>query len=547
MQQITLSSSNPNSTGSDYTGGQHVVQRNYQVFRNLLTTVEQLVKNEQYGAAAVYGQMAASFAQSNHCGLFASYELEQLLLNIGCQAVAPRVISHPPAIANNIPQKILHVSSIAPECGGIPRLMRRWIQQDSLRSHSVALTKHAPTKVPQALIEAVRQRQGNVYLLNQQPGGLLARAKRLRECARSVDLIVLHSWEHDVVPLLAFADRNQCPPIIYTNHGDHWFWVGAAISDIVANLRESGMKLSEQRRGIEPRRNMLLPTILDAPTRHLTRPEAKQQLGIPEDTVLLLSIARAVKYKTADGPNFAEAHVALLNQHPKAILIVVGPGGLEDWSDAIQQTQGRIRVLPETPDTAIFYQAADIYVDSYPFVSITSLLEAGSYGVPLVSRHPQQSESCAVLGADMPGLTDNLILATSLEDYHQLLSKLIIDPDYRLRLGEITQAKITAMHWGSHWQKQLEHVYAQAGQLPRVSPRPNATDPISLAEVDILLPSIHKTNLSQVLHWHLSLLPLPERLKLWLNLCKADGFSATPSNLLLPDWLRSRYQFLRYG
>jgi glycosyltransferase involved in cell wall biosynthesis len=525
--------------------GQQLIQQNYKAFHSLLSQAREFAELGKYSAAAVYGQMAASYAQSNHCGLFVSFELEQLLLMIGQRVTLPNVY---PSQAVSLPSnfnQILHVSSIAPDYGGIPRLMRRWIQQDRLRSHSIALTKHAPNQVPQILRDAVAQRQGEIYLLNEKPGGLLTRAKRLRECAAAADAVVLHTWEHDVVPVIAFANREQSPPIIYANHGDHWFWVGASISDIVANLRESGMRLSQERRSIEARRNMLLPTILEPVRRALSRVEAKRQLGIDENSVLLLSIARAVKYKTADGTTFADVHISLLKQYRQAVLVVIGPGDHEDWSAAIEETQGRIRVLEETPDTAVFYQAADIYVDSFPFISITSLLEAGSYGVPLVSRYPYMSEACSILGADMPGLTGNLIRASDIEEYVEALSCLIENQDYRLSLGEATQQKIEEMHWGDNWQRFLENVYSSAMILPKVIAPLNSRDEIFLGEPDVFLPLIHKTSLTQVVHWHMTLLPFMEHLKLWLNLVRRNSLRRTPSNLLMPEWLRSRYQLLR--
>jgi hypothetical protein len=523
--------------------GRQLIQQNNKEFRSLLSQAKKLAEYGRYNAAAVYGQMAASYAQSNHCGFFASAELEQLLLAIGRKVIAPNLPRHTTSLPGK-PKNILHVSSIAPELGGIPRLMRRWIQQDQSRSHSIALTKHAPTSVPQNLQEVVAQRQGKIFVLNQKPGGLLARARRLWECSASADVVVLHTWEHDIIPTIAFAHRKQSPPIIYTNHGDHWFWVGASVSDVVANLRESGMHLSQERRGIEAKRNMLLPTILEPIHRSLSRTEAKQKLAIDENCVLLLSIARAVKYKTADGSTFADAHVPLLKQHKKAMLIVIGPGNHEDWSTAIEQTEGRIRVLGETPNTDVFYQAADIYVDSFPFVSITSLLEAGSYGIPLVSRYPYTSESCDILGADMPGLTGNLIRVSSLSEYAAALSRLIDDENYRSSFGEVTRQKIQATHWGNHWQSFLENVYSSAVALPRIDSFSNASDEIVLGEPDIYLPTIHQTSLAQVIQWHMSLLPHPERLQQWLKLVNENGLRDTPSNLLMPEWLRSRYHLL---
>lgn len=526
--------------------GSRLIQQNFEEFRGLISQASYLVQRGNYEAAAVYGQIAASYAQVNHCGFFVSPELEQILLTIGRKAIPTNLYPRKDTSLPERPRNILHVSTHLANIGGISRLMWRWIGQDNLHSHSVALTRQAPKEVPKNLRDAVFRSQGKIYVLNDSIGGIISRSKRLRECAAAADIVVLHTWEYDVIPTIAFANKEQSPPIIYTNHGDHWFWVGALVSDVVANLRESGMRLSQERRGIEAKRNVLLPTILSPTHRELSRSEAKQQLGIDENSVMLLSIARAVKYRTVDGISFADAHVPLLKRHKQAILVVIGPGDSdEDWSAAIEQTQGRIRVLGETGDTAVFYQAADIYVDSFPFVSITSILEAGSYGVPSVSRYPYSSDACGVLGADMPGLTGNLIRVRDLQEYTAVLSRLVEDEEFRLSLGETTRSKIAATHWGSNWQRTLNDVYSYAATIPRVSATSNSMDEMFLGEPDVFLPSVNKTDIHIVMHWHMPLMPLEQRLRLWLSLVKKHGFRNNPLNVLLPERLRSRYYLLR--
>lgn len=525
--------------------GQNLIPQNFATFQILLSQAKNLAQRGQYDAAAVYGQIAANYAQLNHCGFFTSPELENLLLIIGKKKISSNY-SQRDNLVGKTPQKILHVSTNISSIGGISRLMWRWIKQDKERSHFVALTRQVAENIPQDIKDAVGESQGKIYLLNEQVGGIITRAKRLQECAADADLVVLHTWEHDVVPIIAFADREHCPPIIHVNNGDHWFWVGASICDILVNLRESGKVLSYQRRGIESQRNLVLPTILEPISRKISRLEAKQQLGLDPNSILLLSIARSVKYKTVGNVNFAEAHLALLNKYQNAILIVIGAGNLdEDWSEAIAKTQGRIRVLGETKDTATFYQAADIYVDSFPFVSITSLLEAGSYGVPLVSRYPYNSDKCGVLGSDMPGLADNLIRVKDIEEYTQVLAKLVEDEEFRLSLGEATRSKIVAHHWGDNWQHLLDRVYHQAMTVSKQTIVPNGIAEMSLGEPDVFLPSVNRTELRTVVHWHLSLMPSRQRWRLWFSLVQQYGYHQNPLNSLLSEKAKSYYYLWR--
>jgi glycosyltransferase involved in cell wall biosynthesis len=526
--------------------GIRTIPKNLEIFNNLLSEAGYLIERRQYDAAAAYLQIAASHANVNHCGFYSCPRLEQMLLEIGQRVISKSSCSREGFFSPRRVRKILHVSTHAGHIGGISRLLQRWIHQDCERSHSVALTKQGISQVPSKLRDAVLSSEGSIYVLDKGIDSILSIAKRLYECSLNADIVVVHTWEFDVVPTLAFANKEKSPPIIYVNNGDHWFWVGVGISDVVANLRESGMRLSEERRGIESERNMLLPTILEPLQRTLSRAEAKQLLGIDQNCTLLLSIARAAKYRTVDGTSFADAHIQLLKHHEQAVLIVVGPDNSdEDWSEAIRQVDGRIRVYGETKDTAIFYQSADIYVDSFPFVSITSLLEAGSFGVPLVSRYPYSSDACATLGADMPGLTGNLIRVRDIDEYTAVLSRLIKDQIFRSSLGQATKSKIEAIHWGAGWQDSLNNVYHQAVTLPEVLLPSTSTDKVSLDEPDVFLPSVNGIEINKVVHSHLPYMPFRHRLFMWLDMVRRYGFRSNPPNALIAGRFRERFYALR--
>ncbi len=522
--------------------GTRMIAKNFEVFNNLILKAEDLIKQDQLDAALAYLQIAASHAVVNHCGFYSCPKLEHILLKIGQRVISKNLYSRKRDSSPKKVKKILHVSTHISQIGGISRLLYRWIQQDSKQYHSIALTKQGNLPVPSIWQDTVSKNNGSIYLLDEGIDRITSIAKRLYECSVEADIVVIHTWEFDVVPTIAFANKKESPPIIYVNNGDHWFWVGVAISDVVANLRESGMRLSEERRGIEPKRNMLLPTILEPLQRTLSRSEAKQLLGIDHNCTMLLSIARAAKYRTIGQTSFADAHVQLLKQHKQALLIVIGPGnGSEDWSEAIQQVDGRIRVYPETKDTAVFYQAADIYVDSFPFVSITSLLEAGSFGVPLVSRYPYSSDASATLGADMPGLSGNLIRVRDIDEYTTVLSTLIENPTFRFSLGQATKRKIEAVHWGESWQNVLDQVYHQAVTLPPVLPPSALVDKVFLNEPDVYLPSVNRMEINKIMHSHLPYMPFRHRLFAWLAMVRRYGLRNNPPNALIAGRFRARF------
>jgi glycosyltransferase involved in cell wall biosynthesis len=526
--------------------GSLLIQQNFKKFRSLVAQSKDFMERGQYDAAVLYAEIAAFYAVGKHCGLFVSPELESVLSEIGHKVIpGPSSSNRRPSFPT---KHVLHVATSSKSIGGLSRMIWRWIQQDTERSHSLVLTRQEAAEIPYLLRKAVSDSHGKIYVLNEKLGDfeLIAQAKLLREIAATADLVILHIYNFDVVPLIAFANKEQSPPVLFLDHADHLFWLGTSISDGVISLRDSGMHLAQKRRGIKTEQNVLLPIILDPSQRTLSRAEAKRKLGIPEGSTLLLSVARAIKYKTIDGVSFADAHVSLLKQHKQAFLIIVGPGTTEDYSSAIQQTEGRIVVYPEREDTAVFYQAADIYVDSFPFISTTSLLEAGSYSVPLVSRFPYSNDS-GVLGADMPGLTGNLIRTRDLAEYKEKLSCLIEDEKFRVSLGDATRQKIVETHTESHWQELLQEVYNYAALKPKEITQTASIDQMFIGEPDVFIHHIHGWDndyFDRVIQARLPMLPLAHRLRLWLELVKKYGLRHRIM-LIMPRWLQTIYSSLK--
>ena len=209
------------------------VERNFVLFDSIVNTAETFLAERQHESAAVCAQIAASHAFVNHCGFFRNLRLEKLLLTIGHQAVTTRS-----GTGRRIPGwsgvgHVLHVLNADRSIGGDSRYARRWIEQDSLRKHTLVLTRQRKTPVSSVMSELIEQRGGTVHRLDSETDSLIAQAAELRRRARYADLVVMHLFPDDVIPLIAFADRDSLPPIIFVNHSDHTFWLGVRRSPVL--------------------------------------------------------------------------------------------------------------------------------------------------------------------------------------------------------------------------------------------------------------------------------------------------------------------------
>jgi glycosyltransferase involved in cell wall biosynthesis len=528
-----------------------LIPQHFAEFRRLVAHTENLVARGSFVAAAAYGEIAALHAISWHCGLFFSPELERTLAAIGRKAIGPGPVFPRSVSQSGQPRHVLHVATCVMPIGGHSRMLWRWIEQDRERCHSLALTRQQQD-VPDSLIEAVAKSGGRIYRVNRSVGSLISWASQLREIGRTADVIVLHIFNDDVIPTLAFAGAEERPCTIFYNHADHLFWLGVGISDVVAQGREYAIPFSEERRAIPAERSALLPIILTPVPRTMPRAQAKRRLGVPDDSVVLLSIARAGKYRTVGAMSFGDMHIPLLDRHKNAVLVVVGPTDRTDWLAAIAHAQGRMVVVGETSDTATYYQAADIYVDSFPFGSTTSLLEAGSCGVPLVSRFPY-SDSSLILGADTPALSRIMHRVRDFTEYISLLSRLVDDEQLRARLGAETRTAILETHTGERWRRRLEDVYRLASSVPRARIDPAASDRMFVGEPDVFIQRIAGApiaadgvdgRVNRSIESKIRLLPLNERLRQWARLARNDTFHSIGRvralKYLVPEWLADR-------
>lgn len=510
--------------------------RNFTEFERYLDRAQRYFGEDELAAACVHAAVASHIAVQNHCGMFWSPRLEKLLSEIG-KRIEPQGKARPrPTRAKHILQIGTQMASV----GGLTKMLGQWVKADAGREHSLILTQQrgpAPSFVHEAF-------GGRVEYLNRHPGGHIEWAQRLRRIARDFDLIILHTHCEDIVPLLAFAEPEKHPPVLVLNHADHLFWYGPSICHLSINLRDAAQDLAIARRGVEPARNVLMPTLSESILRTRSREEAKRELGIAPDTTLMVSVARKLKYRTMHGVTFADIHAPVLEKHPDAALLVVGAGEPEDWAPVRKRVGDRLRSLPELPNPKIYFEAADIYVNSFPFVSSTSLMEAAGYGAPTATifTYPEEAR---IFGINHVALVGNVQVARSFEHYRNILDQMIRDPALRERLGETARIAVARDHNMPGWHRWLEAVYARALELPALDNRAmlEGIEAPSFGEPDWRHEDIFGGDwpTAQVVKSYMGTLPLHQRVAHWRELRAAGAFASwksAASHVVLPEWLK---------
>lgn len=513
---------------------------NFALFEHYLQRAQDYFAEGEYAAAAAHCAIASHIPVQNHCGMFWSPRAEKILTDIARRTETPGP-KHPRPKQY---KRVLSVMTQAADVGGLTKMLTQWVRADNGREHTLALTQHrGPT--PQFVVDAFESTGGKVHHLNYRPGGHIEWAQYLRRMAQDFDLVILHTHCEDVVPVIAFGatETEKYPHVLILNHADHLFWYGPSVCHLNIDLRDAAMDLSVARRGIAAERNILMPTLSESITRTRSREEAKRELGVAQDAILMVSVARQLKYKTLHGVSYADIHAPILEKHPNVSLIVVGAGEQDDWAPHYAKFGDRLKTTPQTPNPKIYFEAADIYVDSYPFVSSTSMMEAAGYGAPGVTifTYPEQTR---IFGINHVALVGKVMQATSFEQYREMLDQLIGDPALREKMGRESGEAVAREHNNPGWKRWLEAVYARAAELPALDNRDmlKGVEAPHFGEPDWRHEDIFGGNwpIQQIVKSYIGVLPLHQRMAHWRELQGAGVFKSQLNSLpyLLPEWAK---------
>ncbi len=367
----------------------------------------------------------------------------------------------------------LHVLNEALPYGGHTAMAERWMHNDKGdRIHSVALLGQK-VAVPDRLRQAVLEREGKIYLADPE-ASLLSKADWLRRLAHEqARFVVLHIDVDDVVARLAFGTEGG-PPVLLVNHSAHIFWAGASITDLVINCRGSQLEESwtKVHRGIP--RCATVPIPLPAATAEAgvaaddrNRQQAKEKIGVPADAFVILTVGDTYKYTPMGDLDFLAVAEEILSRLPDAYILAVGVKEDERWRVASERTGSRLRALGRQHQVSDYHDAADLYIEGFPFGSTTALLEAGLRGIPVILA----PASCPPpYGSDGVAIDNVILRPRDCEEYQNQVLLLAGNRAERERIGSEISSSIRSHHTGDGWMGYLEKAVAASPSIHHTYP-----------------------------------------------------------------------------
>lgn len=377
---------------------QDVLSINRDAFQWMVDRIEDRLQRGDLCGAALLISNASSDLQL--CGSFADERLELALQALGQVVLSGRQIRRAPASDR---LKLWHITTEVDSVGGHSVAIERWIRTDADCCYSLLLTSQKGP-VPERIAKAVEESGGRVYCCRH--SGMQVPVETAREIVSVIDgdahAVLLQLYTGDISGLLPFCSRGG-PSVGTYNTADHKACLGVCVSDLFLEIRGSGRSCTESLRGCP--RTAILPLLVE-PRKIPSddeRQRARAALNVSDSSCCLLSIGSGYKYKPLDDLSFQACAADILHRTADTVLLVVGPSKDEDWAELVTQFGDRVRLLGRVEDLELHYSAADIYIEGFPFGSLTALLDARQVGCPCVLsplpvRPPYSSDS--------PGLAD---------------------------------------------------------------------------------------------------------------------------------------------
>jgi hypothetical protein len=444
-----------------YTVNQQILESE-RIFKKAVERADIAFRRGDLNSVVAWAKIAAHFAFVRHPGFYTDSTLENLLLNVAQKLEKESSSLNTNFLLKTKPKdyskmRFLHVITESYGTGGHSSFIARWIKNSSDSSvHSLVMTAAHNGSLTSMLSSSVTQSGGWYCSLSEVSQNLLEQALFLRQLARNwADVVVLFIHPFDPLPTVAFG-INGGPPIIFCNHADHAFWLGSSVADVMADYHSSGGLLSAKRRGTFGSKVLPIPLPKTKPT--IRNTVVRKELGLRDDDVMLLTIARDEKFLPFGNYDFLEVLVRTLKRHPKAKLFAVGPIHQGRWEKASALVDGRIKALGALDRSVLetYYDAADLYVGSFPCGSGTALLEAGIHDIPLVGLHIKELPHLS--GGDDVAFQKLSVHASSINEFTELLEFMINDCYSCRQKAMLVKENIEREHCSPGWNAYLDDV-----------------------------------------------------------------------------------------
>jgi glycosyltransferase involved in cell wall biosynthesis len=184
--------------------------------------------------------------------------------------------------------------------------------------------------------------------------------------------------------------------------------------------------------------------------------EARKTLGLDPEKIYLVYVGRLTQIKRPD--RLIDLARSLKVDHPKTHIVIAGAGELLEELTAQSESESLpIKFLGWRNDIDLILSASDIAVLCSDNEGIPlTLIQASKAGLPIVSTNVGSVSDIVLDGAT------GILTEVSANGLIQGVSKLLVDPDLRARLGESGQMRARELFSSKAMVERHEELYSQS-------------------------------------------------------------------------------------
>ncbi len=376
-----------------------------------------------------------------HCGRFTCIDLENEIKK--CADYFPKQTY----TFINKSKTILHIATSLNETGGHTKLFENYLFNLIDFKHDLFLTKkdEIPKRIKEnnlldTIISPKAHHKDKEIIDN------------LASIACNYDFVFLHINQYDYIPIIA-NELNKFKKTIFINHSDHTFWLGTTITDICINFRPFGDNLTLKRRNIK--RTLILPL----PIKFQINPcENNTDIFNQKSThTIFLTVSSKYKLIPSQQHDFFKTIYTILDLNPNFQYILVGVSE-EDLKTTFNiKKHERLFLTGVIEDPSIYYQIADVYLEGFPFNSLTALYESILYDTfPVLMYAPENPNVNLETELAFDGI---LYHSENEKEYINHILNILNNPSERTNTINELKKRIFFFNNGNYWDENLNKIF----------------------------------------------------------------------------------------
>ena len=196
--------------------------------------------------------------------------------------------------------------------------------------------------------------------------------------------VYIHPDDITSTTIMSLIKKTTNIKIIFFNHASHYPCLGMTLSDLILEGMPSTLKITNEKRHLYNTRLIGLQSLKESETKYYSKEEltkVREDFGIRENELMTISGGAAYKFFEENSSKYFKMikellkekrnlkHIIMINLDKKSKKIIDNI-----FADA-EEEKRRLLIIPLSNNYEKFFQAADLYIDSFPVSSALTQID----------------------------------------------------------------------------------------------------------------------------------------------------------------------------